>query len=104
MRYRKGWIALLVMAVLTPLGIIAIGGAWGEWDLQTVEELSGHAPEGMRKAQEARPDAPLPDYEVPGLGEGPFGSGIGTILTALVGAAATAVAVLVIGRISGRIS
>ena len=31
---RKLWLALAALLVLTPLGILAVGGAWGEWTAQ----------------------------------------------------------------------
>ena len=106
MRFRRGWIALLVLALLTPIGILAIGSAWGEWDLDSVRELVGYTPDGMREAQERRPEAPIPDYEVPGLGGEGWRSGAGTIISALIGAGLTAAAAIGIGRLvkHGRIT
>lgn len=98
MSYRRGWIALLVLAVLTPLGIVAAGGAWGEWDLAGVRERVGFEPRGMAGTP-AGPETPLRDYTVPGL-EGSFArEGAGTILTALLGAAVTALAAWGVARI-----
>ena len=90
MRYGKGWIALIVLAVLTPLGLIAIGSAWGEWDLDGIKERVGFAPEGMRRTHEQQSEAPIPDYELPGFGGCGWRSGVGTILSALIGAGITA--------------
>ena len=99
MRYTRGWIALIVMAVLTPIGILAIGSAWGEWDLDTIREFVGFAPGGMRSAQENRPEAPFPDYEIPGVAGDRWRSGAGTIISALLGAGLTAAAAIGIGRL-----
>jgi hypothetical protein len=53
----------------------------------------------MQEAQERGPEAPFPDYEIPGLsGEG-WRSGAGTILSALLGAGLTAVVAIGIGRL-----
>ena len=99
MKYTRGWIALIVLAILAPAGILAIGGAWAEWDLDTIKEFVGFVPDGMRESQEKRPGAPFPDYEFPGLtGEG-WRSGTGTILSALIGAGLTAAAAIGIGRL-----
>lgn len=99
MRYARGWTALIALAVLTPIGILAIGTAWGEWDLDSIKELVGFAPDGLRDAQEKRHEAPFPDYEFPGLsGEG-WRSGAGTILSALIGAGLAAAAAIGIGRL-----
>lgn len=102
MRYGRGWTLLLVLAILTPLGIVAAGGAWGEWDLAGVGERAGLVPEGMRDAVRESPESPLPDYTVPGL-EGSFlRQGAGTIITALLGAGVTALAAYAIARITGH--
>jgi len=99
MRYTRGWIALIVLAILTPIGILVIGSAWGEWDLNSVTEIVGFAPDGMRNAQKKRPSAPFPEYEFPGLAAEGWRTGVGTILSALVGAGLTTAAALSIGRL-----
>ena len=89
MRYRRGWLVLLVLAILSPLGAIAIGEAWGEWGIETIEKAVGFRPKGMEKTVESVPNAPIPDYEIPGLEERGLG-GAGLILSALLGAGITA--------------
>jgi hypothetical protein len=98
-RYRRGWIALLALALLTPIGILAIGSAWGEWDLATVKQLVGYTPDGIREAEEKGAEAPFPDYEIPGLGDEGWRSGAGTVISALIGAGLTATAAFGIGRL-----
>jgi cobalt/nickel transport system permease protein len=102
MKYRNGWIVLLALAILTPLGIIAAGGAWGEWDLAGVEERAGFVPEGMRGSADRGLESPLAEYTVPGLGDGPLHEGLGTIVTALLGAGATALLAFAVARIAGH--
>ena len=106
MRYRKGWITLALLALLSPLGLLAVGGAWGEWDIDTIQEKIGFRPRGMERSIESTPRAPAPDYEVPGMPEGGLGSGIGTVLSALIGAGLTAGSALLIARLTrhGKIS
>lgn len=99
MRYRKGWIALITLALLTPIGILALGSAWGEWDMATLKQIAGHTPDGIREAEEKRPEAPFPDYEVPALGDEGWRSGAGTVISALIGAGFTAAAAFGIGRL-----
>jgi ABC-type Fe3+ transport system permease subunit len=98
-RNKKGWMVLIIMAVLTPIGIIAVGGAWGEWDLNSIEELVGYTPKGMRAVQERSPAAPFPDYEVPALAGGGWRPAAETILSALIGAALTATIAICVGRL-----
>jgi len=105
MRYRRGWIVLGALAVLTPLGIIAAGGAWGEWDIDGVRERAGFAPRGMAETG-AAPESPFKDYTVPGL-EGGFGrESLAAVITAFLGAGATALIAWGVARIAkhGRIS
>jgi len=100
MKYGRGWIILLIMALLAPLGIIAAGGAWGEWDLDGVKDRAGFAPEGMREAARGVAKSPLGDYTVPGMEGDSFREGTGTIISALLGAGITALAAYAIARIA----
>jgi cobalt/nickel transport system permease protein len=100
MKYRSGWIVLLVLAILTPLGIIAAGGAWGEWDLDGIKAHAGFVPEGMRASANGPIESPLKDYTVPGLDKGFLREGLGTIIAALVGAGVTALLALAVARIA----
>ena len=106
MRYRTGWIALVVLAILSPLGLLAVGAAWGEWDLATIQEKIGFRPRGMERPMGRAPEAPLPDYEVPGMPEGGLGSGLGLVFSALIGAGLTAGSAFLITRLArhGKIS
>jgi len=63
---KKLWIGILVMAVLTPLGILLpekfnAGGAWGEWGVEKLEKLLGFVPEGLKKLTDLW-KAPIRDY------------------------------------------
>jgi cobalt/nickel transport system permease protein len=53
----KLWLATGVLLILTPLGILAVGTAWGEW---SVQELA-HPPRGLERLS-AVWNAPLPRY------------------------------------------
>jgi cobalt/nickel transport protein len=105
MRYGKGWLLLLVLAVLSPLGAIVIGEAWGEWGIESIERAVGFRPEGMEQAVESVPRAPIPDYEIPGFEQRGLG-GVGLVISALLGAGITAGSAFVIARMvrHGRIS
>jgi len=105
-RYRRGWIAIALLALLSPLGLLAVGVAWGEWDIGTIHEKIGFRPRGMERSVQKAPEAPMPDYEVPGLPEGGVGSSIGLVLSALIGAGLTAGSALLIARLTrhGKIS
>ena len=79
-----GLLALLIAA--TPLGLLAAGTAWGEWDAEELRETAelgaplGYTPAGMAQGFEL--PALLPDYAVAGLPEA-----LGYILSAVIGTA-----------------
>lgn len=99
MKYRKGWIALILLAILSPLGLLAVGAAWGEWDLGTIQEAVGFKPNGMERTVQHAHEPPIPDYEIPGLPEGKLGTGIGFVISALLGAGITAGIALLSARL-----
>ena len=64
------WIGLLIMALLTPLGILLpkmfeAEGAWGEWGTDELQKLLGYVPEGLKKLADFW-RAPIPDYNFGG--------------------------------------
>ncbi len=63
MRFSPLYILLAVLTVLTPLGLIASGTAWGEWTSGELRKLFGFIPPGMTKGFELK--TPLPDYNLP---------------------------------------
>ncbi|WP_308590083.1 cobalt transporter CbiM [uncultured Megasphaera sp.] len=79
-----GLLAALIAA--TPLGLLAAGTAWGEWDAEELAETDffgsalGYTPAGMEKGFSF--EALMPDYAVAGLPEA-----VGYIISAVVGAA-----------------
>lgn len=92
-QYRNFWIALLVLAALTPVGlylphVLSGGSAWGEWGIDELKERIGHAPAGMEK-EAGRWSAPLPGYELPREKDSsPYRRSLSYLLSAIVGLAA----------------
>jgi len=88
--YRPLWIALLVLAICTPLGLylpdlLQAGAAWGEWGLDEIREMLGYLPAGMEKTAELW-RAPLPDYALPGQAQAPLSRlSLSYILSAFLG-------------------
>jgi cobalt/nickel transport system permease protein len=93
--WRPLWIVLAVLVVLTPIGLLAPGTAWGEWGL---DELSGlginFTPSGMAKLASLW-SAPLPDYDLPSLGN----TTAAYILSAIVGIIIVAIIVWLFVRL-----
>ena len=103
MSRRRLWIALLVLAVLTPLGLwlpehFRAGDAWGEWSLETVRERTGSVPEGMAR-EAGRWHAPAPDYAPAGWQHRRLRSrGAAYLVSALAGVGLCAGLMWLVGR------
>jgi cobalt/nickel transport system permease protein len=80
-KWRPLWIILISLIVISPIGLLAPGTAWGEWG---AEELTGlglsFIPEGLARLSGFW-SAPFPDYDVPALGN----ANTAYILSAIVG-------------------
>jgi cobalt/nickel transport protein len=99
---KKLWIGLLVMALLTPLGILLperfkAEGAWGEWSAGEIEKLMGYVPEGLKKLADLW-KAPVADYNFGGAGSSMTFQMVSYILSGLLGIAACAFVVYVVSR------
>jgi cobalt/nickel transport system permease protein len=81
MRLRGLWVAIIVLVVASPLGLLAPGTAWGEWGTGQLKELGFQsAPAGLEKLSHLW-GAPLAGYDLPVLGNTNFGY----LLSAAVG-------------------
>ena len=80
-RWRPLWITLAVLVVLSPIGLLAPGTAWGEWGAEEITALGFPSiPSGMAKLSTLW-SAPLPDYDLSAIGN----SSIAYILSAITG-------------------
>ena len=87
------WGALGVLALVTPIGLLASGTAWGEWGIEELKHLGlGSIPGGLERFTDWWP-APLPDYGLPRMG-----AVIGYILSAFIGIALVAFFLWLAGR------
>ncbi|OPX88266.1 MAG: Fused nickel transport protein NikMN [Pelotomaculum sp. PtaB.Bin104] len=89
--YKPVLTGLLGMVVLSPLGLLAAGTAWGEWSAEELVEKVGFIPEGYRKTADLR-QALMPDYSIPGLDGSFFCSSLVYIASAVMG-------ILIIGTV-----
>jgi cobalt/nickel transport system permease protein len=109
---RPLWIALSVLMILTPLGILAAGSAWGEW---SPEDFSSHASRnriaavsGSNRPPERAPaglrrlgsfwTAPMPRYAPVFVKSAAFGY----LLSAMAGTGVIMLVFLIAGWISNR--
>ena len=83
-KYKAILIAFAVLIILTPLGLIATGTAWGEWGTDEIKQSIGFIPNGLNSLSD-KWHAILPDYSLPTLGDGQFGATLGYILSAIIG-------------------
>jgi hypothetical protein len=72
-------IGMLMLIILTPLGLLAAGTAYGEWAPEELKDKVGFVPPGLEKLSGIW-NAPFPDYSISSLH--PV---IGYILAAAVG-------------------
>lgn len=87
------WGALGLVALATPIGLLASGTAWGEWGAGELKAMGlGFIPQGIEKFTGWWP-APLPDYGLPRVG-----AAIGYILSAFAGVILIAFLLWVLGR------
>lgn len=62
--YKSLFILLGILVMLTPLGLLAQGTAWGEWGTQEIKDTLGFVPQGMSKASDLWHSL-MPDYSLP---------------------------------------
>ncbi len=87
---------LVWVLALTPLGLIASGDAFGEWDLDTLKRMIGYAPAGLAHAHRLVHPL-LPDYGFEGLTATPAVV-VGYLVSAFLGCCAIAAFTLGIWR------
>jgi cobalt/nickel transport system permease protein len=80
-RWRALWVGLAALIVITPVGLLAPGTAWGEWGAEELTKLGlSFVPKGLAQISGLW-SAPMPDYAVPALGN----ANLAYILSAVVG-------------------
>ncbi len=93
---RRYWLILVIMALLTPLGLLAEGTAWGEWGAEDLMAMLGFVPRGIDQAASWW-QALLPDYSVKGVGET-----AGYLISAFVGSALVYLAAITYMKVIAR--
>jgi len=96
-KYRNLWIALGVLILLCPLGLLATGTAFGEWGMDELSERVGYIPAGVQQFAEVWSYALLPDYSIPGLADTFFHAAGGYIFSALLGTGLVAGIMILLG-------
>lgn len=69
---------LIFMVMLSPLGLLASGTAWGEWGIEEISSMTGYIPKSMEKGFNFQ--SLMPDYAIFGTSDV-----VGYILSAIIG-------------------
>jgi hypothetical protein len=80
---RNSAIGLVLLIILSPLGLLAVGETFGEWTPEEVREKLGFVPPGLEQLSSLW-SAPMPDYAIPG-GESTTISAVAYLISALIG-------------------
>jgi cobalt/nickel transport protein len=100
---KKILITLLILALLTPLGILLpmvfnASDAWGEWSAETLKNLIGYVPEGLQKYSDTYA-APLSDYSMNAGDASVTHQSVYYILSGIIGAAVALCVTILISKI-----
>ena len=77
-------IGLVVLIILAPLGLLAVGETFGEWGPEEIKEKLGFVPPGLEQLSSFW-NAPMPDYSLPGIGDSMSAAAMTYILSAVIG-------------------
>ena len=90
-------IALVVLVVLVPIGLIATGTAFGEWGPDELQQAVGYVPAGLQHLSGLWTPL-LPDYDFPGGHDTLPSQAPGYYVSAIVGGLITAGAGYLVAR------
>ena len=94
-------IGLAVLIVVVPIGLLAVGTAYGEWGADELEVLVGFIPAGLASMSSLWA-APIPDYALPSLGDAFIDLSLGYWLSAIIGVILSAAVLILVGRVLTR--
>lgn len=94
------WI-IAVIILITPLGLLADGTAWGEWGVDDLTKDLGYVPAGIDRASDWW-HAFFQDYSVSQLGDMSHADSIGYIISAIVGSLVIYGVMTVLGKMIAR--
>jgi hypothetical protein len=94
-------IGLALLIILVPIGLLAVGTAYGEWGAEELKGLVGFIPAGLASVSSLW-SAPIPDYALPSLGHAFLDLSLAYWLSAVIGVILSAGVVILIGRVLTR--
>lgn len=87
---------LVILIILAPLGLLAVGETFGEWSNEEIHEKLGFVPAGLERLSSLW-GAPLPDYAFPD-DESQTGAIAAYILSGIIGVAICGGLLYYVGR------
>lgn len=104
--HKKLFKGLLIMAALSPIGIILPNAfhaedAWGEWGTETLQRLLGYVPEGLKRHADLW-KAPIADYNFGGDNAAMSIQIISYIVSGVLGILLVAIATYAVSRALGK--
>jgi hypothetical protein len=94
---RNFFIGLMLLIILAPLGLLAVGETYGEWGPDELQEKLGFVPHGLEQLSGIW-NAPLPDYGFPGGSDSLTVSSAAYILSAVIGVVVSGGLLYVVGK------
>ncbi len=94
---KKLWIGLAILIVLTPLGLLAEGTAFGEWGSEELQQTLGYVPSGVEHGENLWHSL-FPGYTVASFDGSFLHSSIGYIISAVIGIALIYIVTIGLGK------
>jgi cobalt/nickel transport system permease protein len=99
--FALGWAALGVLCLLSPVGLLAAGDAWGEWAPEELQKRLGYKPPGLERLADLWKGL-LPDYNVAGGDEAGPKRALVYVASALLGVLLVGGIAWAVGRLATR--
>ncbi|MCL5291174.1 MAG: cobalt transporter CbiM [Actinobacteria bacterium] len=91
------WSGIAALVLLTPIGALASGTAWGEWNAEELKRTLGFVPAGLAHLEGLWKPL-MPDYSIPGISN----HLVGYLAVAIMGTAIVAGAAWVLGKVIAK--
>jgi cobalt/nickel transport system permease protein len=107
---RNLWVAVSMLLILTPLGVLAVGTAWGEWTAQDYSDAAGRAEITKATGQPAPRQAPSGLQRLSTIWTAPFpryapavvrSTSFGYVLSAMIGVGVIVLLYSLAGLVTG---
>lgn len=97
--FRKLAFGLVIIAILSPFGLLATGTAWGEWGGNELETKLGFLPSGFQKTSDFWKHALFKDYTLAGYDQIFWQQALGYLVSAFIGLLIIGALALIVQRL-----